>query len=161
MTHIDQTGDEVHLKDFLHSNFRIRDLNVNSYMEDSREGKKGMVINDVRLHKDTLIKNKHQTEKLYQDDADGVGFHDDTFYLDDEEKQDRDSENFPMKFSNGLQNIEKNASKKLPQALIIGVKKGGTKALLEFLRIHPDIRAPGTEIHFFDKFYSKGFKWYR
>jgi len=30
-------------------------------------------------------------------------------------------------------------SKKLPQAIIIGVKKGGTRALLEFLRVHPDI----------------------
>jgi len=50
---------------------------------------------------------------------------------------------------------------KLPQALIIGVKKGGTRALLEFLRVHPDIRGPGPEIHFFDKFYHKGLEWYR
>ncbi|TNN79585.1 Heparan sulfate glucosamine 3-O-sulfotransferase 4 [Liparis tanakae] len=28
--------------------------------------------------------------------------------------------------------------KKLPQAIIIGVKKGGTRALLEALRVHPD-----------------------
>ena len=51
--------------------------------------------------------------------------------------------------------------KKLPSALIIGVKKGGTRALLEFLRIHPDIRAAGSEVHFFDHNYSKGFHWYR
>ncbi|EAW55766.1 hCG1984886, isoform CRA_b, partial [Homo sapiens] len=31
--------------------------------------------------------------------------------------------------------------KKLPQALIIGVKKGGTRALLEAIRVHPDVRA--------------------
>ncbi|TNN04087.1 hypothetical protein fugu_001116 [Takifugu bimaculatus] len=52
-------------------------------------------------------------------------------------------------------------SKKFPQAIIIGVKKGGTRALLEFLRIHPDVRAVGTEPHFFDRFYDKGLEWYR
>lgn len=52
-------------------------------------------------------------------------------------------------------------SRKLPNGLIIGVKKGGTRALLEFLRIHPDIRAPGPEPHFFDRNYEKGLDWYR
>ncbi|MED6254506.1 hypothetical protein ATANTOWER_027845 [Ataeniobius toweri] len=52
-------------------------------------------------------------------------------------------------------------SKKLPQALIIGVKKGGTRALLEFLRVHPDIRAVGAEPHFFDRNYDYGLGWYR
>ncbi|KAL0196990.1 hypothetical protein M9458_005530, partial [Cirrhinus mrigala] len=51
-------------------------------------------------------------------------------------------------------------SKKLPQAIIIGVKKGGTRALLEFLRLHPDIRAVGAEPHFFDRNYEKGLEWY-
>ncbi|TNN84896.1 Heparan sulfate glucosamine 3-O-sulfotransferase 3A1 [Liparis tanakae] len=51
-------------------------------------------------------------------------------------------------------------SKKLPQALIIGVKKGGTRALLEFLRVHPDIRAVGAEPHFFDRNYENGLEWY-
>ena len=49
----------------------------------------------------------------------------------------------------------------LPQAIIIGVKKGGTRALLEFLRVHPDVRAAGPETHFFDKNYARGFDWYR
>ncbi|XP_069809409.1 heparan sulfate glucosamine 3-O-sulfotransferase 3A1-like [Dendropsophus ebraccatus] len=52
-------------------------------------------------------------------------------------------------------------SKKLPQSIIIGVKKGGTRALLEFLRVHPDIRAVGAEPHFFDRNYEKGLDWYR
>lgn len=52
-------------------------------------------------------------------------------------------------------------SKQLPTALIIGVKKGGTRALLEFLRLHPAIRAAGSEVHFFDHHYIKGFHWYR
>ncbi|TKS89554.1 Heparan sulfate glucosamine 3-O-sulfotransferase 3B1 [Collichthys lucidus] len=58
-------------------------------------------------------------------------------------------------FSNG------SGSKKLPQAIIIGVKKGGTRALLEFLRVHPDIRAVGAEPHFFDRNYENGLEWYR
>lgn len=52
-------------------------------------------------------------------------------------------------------------TKGFPQAIIIGVKKGGTRALLEFLRIHPDVRAVGAEPHFFDRFYEKGLQWYR
>ncbi|XP_028267815.1 heparan sulfate glucosamine 3-O-sulfotransferase 4 [Parambassis ranga] len=51
--------------------------------------------------------------------------------------------------------------KKLPQAIIIGVKKGGTRALLEALRVHPDVRAVGNEPHFFDRNYEKGLDWYR
>lgn len=51
--------------------------------------------------------------------------------------------------------------RQLPSALIIGVKKGGTRALLEFIRIHPDVRAAGSEVHFFDKNYMRGFQWYR
>lgn len=51
--------------------------------------------------------------------------------------------------------------KKLPHAIVIGVKKGGTRALLEFLRIHPDVGAPGPEVHFFDKRYGNGLEWYR
>lgn len=56
---------------------------------------------------------------------------------------------------------ELTATRRLPQALIIGVKKGGTRALLEFLRLHPDIRALGSEPHFFDRHYARGLDWYR
>ncbi|KAJ0177369.1 hypothetical protein K1T71_007378 [Dendrolimus kikuchii] len=54
-----------------------------------------------------------------------------------------------------------NTVKRLPDVLIVGVKKCGTRALLEFLRLHPDVRAAGSEVHFFDKYYHKGFEWYR
>uniref|UniRef100_A0A672Y9G0 Sulfotransferase n=1 Tax=Sphaeramia orbicularis TaxID=375764 RepID=A0A672Y9G0_9TELE len=57
--------------------------------------------------------------------------------------------------------LNESESKRLPQAIIIGVKKGGTRALLEFLRLHPDIRAVGAEPHFFDRNYDKGLDWYR
>ncbi|XP_021413508.1 heparan sulfate glucosamine 3-O-sulfotransferase 2-like [Oncorhynchus mykiss] len=56
---------------------------------------------------------------------------------------------------------QKYGNKKLPNALIIGVKKGGTRAVLEFIRIHPDVRALGTEPHFFDRNYDRGLDWYR
>ena len=57
--------------------------------------------------------------------------------------------------------VHPNATKRYPGAIIVGVKKGGTRALLEFLRIHPDVRATGPEVHFFDKNYHLGFDWYR
>ncbi|XP_041085235.1 heparan sulfate glucosamine 3-O-sulfotransferase 2-like [Polyodon spathula] len=52
-------------------------------------------------------------------------------------------------------------NKKLPNAIIVGVKKGGTRAVLEFIRVHPDVRAMGTEPHFFDRNFDKGLDWYR
>lgn len=53
--------------------------------------------------------------------------------------------------------------KRLPNAIIIGSNKSGTRALLVFLKIHPDIRACPTEVHFFDQEenYSHGLEWYR
>ncbi|KAK5856351.1 hypothetical protein PBY51_007954 [Eleginops maclovinus] len=63
--------------------------------------------------------------------------------------------------SNGIPVSNTFGIKRFPQAIIIGVKKGGTRALLEFLRIHPDVRAVGAEPHFFDRFYDKGLEWYR
>jgi len=53
------------------------------------------------------------------------------------------------------------AVRRLPQAIIIGVKKGGTRALLEFLKEHPAVRAPSQEVHFFDRHYDLGLEWYR
>jgi len=52
-------------------------------------------------------------------------------------------------------------SRHLPDTLIIGVKKSGTRALLEFIRLHPDVRAAGSEVHFFDRHYQRGIRWYR
>ncbi|XP_060620503.1 heparan sulfate glucosamine 3-O-sulfotransferase 3B1-like [Anolis sagrei] len=64
--------------------------------------------------------------------------------------------------SNALSSfLNGSGTKKLPQAVIIGVKKGGTRALLEFLRVHPDVRAVGAEPHFFDRNYERGLAWYR
>ncbi|CAL1585429.1 unnamed protein product [Knipowitschia caucasica] len=51
----------------------------------------------------------------------------------------------------------------LPQAIIIGVRKGGTRALLEMLHLHPAVVKASQEIHFFDndKNYARGVEWYR
>jgi len=53
--------------------------------------------------------------------------------------------------------------RRLPQCLIIGVRKGGTRALLEFLNLHPDVQAERREVHFFDNDnrYKRGLDWYR
>lgn len=52
--------------------------------------------------------------------------------------------------------------KSLPGAIIIGVKKGGTRALLNMLKIHPGISAATGEVHFFDRnnTYLRGKSWY-
>ncbi len=52
-------------------------------------------------------------------------------------------------------------TKKLPQAIIIGAKKCGTRALLKFIGAHPNVTTAGAETHFFDRFYHMGLDWYR
>jgi hypothetical protein len=37
----------------------------------------------------------------------------------------------------------------------------GTRALLNFIGVHPNVTTAGAEVHFFDKYYDKGFEWYR
>ncbi|XP_032877031.1 heparan sulfate glucosamine 3-O-sulfotransferase 5 [Amblyraja radiata] len=56
-----------------------------------------------------------------------------------------------------------NMVQQLPQAIIIGVRKGGTRALLEMLNLHPAVVKASQEIHFFDNDgnYAKGIEWYR
>ncbi|XP_067931508.1 heparan sulfate glucosamine 3-O-sulfotransferase 1-like isoform X2 [Watersipora subatra] len=53
--------------------------------------------------------------------------------------------------------------KRLPHFIIIGVKKSGTRALLSFIKMHPDIVTTGMEVHFFDRneSYEQGLDWYR
>lgn len=55
------------------------------------------------------------------------------------------------------------AKRRLPQVIIIGVRKGGTRALLEFLNVHPMIQKSSEEEHFFDNDarHSLGLEWYR
>ena len=51
--------------------------------------------------------------------------------------------------------------KRLPNALIIGLMKGGTTMLRNFIFIHPDVKGIETgELNFFSSNFSKGFSWY-
>ena len=53
--------------------------------------------------------------------------------------------------------------RRLPGALIIGVAKCGTGALISFLGFHPSVRIARDEVYFFDtdSNYAKGLEWYR
>lgn len=53
--------------------------------------------------------------------------------------------------------------RQLPQCIIIGVRKCGTRALLEFLNVHPRVQKAAVEVHFFDDDdrYALGLEWYR
>lgn len=77
----------------------------------------------------------------------------DIFYVDSEPKN--------VVADDQLQIVTSHPVKKLPNVLIIGVKKSGTKALVEFLKIHPDVSASANEIHYFSRNFHKGLDWYR
>lgn len=50
----------------------------------------------------------------------------------------------------------------LPDFLVIGVMKGGTTSLFQYLAKHPQINPPfRKEIKFFDLHYKQGLNWYR
>lgn len=53
--------------------------------------------------------------------------------------------------------------RRLPQAIIIGSRKSGTRALLKFLSANPNIVPASKEVHFFDRMhnYRLGLDWYR
>ncbi|XP_028395243.1 heparan sulfate glucosamine 3-O-sulfotransferase 5-like [Dendronephthya gigantea] len=50
--------------------------------------------------------------------------------------------------------------KRFPTTLIIGVRKAGTRALLAILRLHPQVKSCGPEVHYFDQRYPRGVQWY-
>ena len=62
----------------------------------------------------------------------------------------------------GIQSSPVSLRRRYPDAIIIGVKKGGTRALLDMLNLHPQVTAAKGEVHFFDKEenYERGRKWY-
>lgn len=55
-----------------------------------------------------------------------------------------------------------NKQRVFPQAIIIGVRKAGTRALLNMLSLHPRIMSAREEVHFFDRRdnFDKGISWY-
>jgi hypothetical protein len=54
-------------------------------------------------------------------------------------------------------------SRKLPDCIIIGVKKGGASALLDIIGVHPDVEVAIEELEFFNvnSSYQRGLEWYR
>ena len=52
--------------------------------------------------------------------------------------------------------------RRFPDAIIIGVRKGGTRALIDMLKTHPRVLAARGEVHYFDneENFSKGVGWY-
>ena len=55
----------------------------------------------------------------------------------------------------------KHTNRQLPDCIIIGARKAGTRALLNYLNLHPDIMTAKNEVHFFDEHYDEGLEWYR
>ena len=51
--------------------------------------------------------------------------------------------------------------RRLPHCVIIGEMKCGTRALLVYIGLHPDIAIAVNETKFFTEYYSKGLEWYR
>ncbi|XP_070558757.1 heparan sulfate glucosamine 3-O-sulfotransferase 1-like [Ptychodera flava] len=56
---------------------------------------------------------------------------------------------------------ERSCERRLPNAIIAGVRKCGTSPLMNFLNLHPHVVGPGPEPHYFDAQYDKGIDWYR
>ena len=55
----------------------------------------------------------------------------------------------------------KHTQRRLPQCIIIGVRKAGTRALLKFLNLHPAVQTAAKEIHYFDRNHHLDLNWYR
>ena len=60
-----------------------------------------------------------------------------------------------------LDYITMGTKKRLPDCLIIGTKKGGTRVLISYLGLHSKVSAVEDEIHYFNHFTHLGSEWYR
>jgi len=58
--------------------------------------------------------------------------------------------------------ISASLMKRFPGAIIIGARKGGTRALINMLKLHPSIVTAVNEVHYFDRDtnFAKGVQWY-
>ena len=142
------------------------------YQPDEDEGRYQRDLDNFELHKPlhyrkTLLDDDEPAAYVrviaeHEDDDDSEDTYSEKEYSDWEKQHGLDYNERTKDNNEQISSKAKsNGTKKLPQAIIIGVKKGGTRALLEFIRIHPDVRAPGPEPHFFDRHYEKGLEWYR
>ena len=64
-----------------------------------------------------------------------------------------------------LSNQDSGIAQRLPEAIIVGISKCGTRAILSFLTLHPGISfglgKGESEVNFFNVHYQKGLEWYR
>ena len=60
-----------------------------------------------------------------------------------------------------IERVEDVRKRRLPNAIIAGFAKCGTRALIWFLSNNDVIKAAQQELHFFDRYYEKGLDWYR
>lgn len=52
--------------------------------------------------------------------------------------------------------------RKIPEFIIVGTQKGGTTSLYNYLKTHPKMKLHNNkEIHFFDRYYTRGMSWYK
>ena len=121
--------------------------------------------NGIQKRTERRLADTGGVAKYGDDDADDVEYDDvesaGSYRLYDVDVRENPSTSAKRDRTRRSKGDRKRSWRRLPQAIIIGVKKGGTRALLEYLRIHPDVRAPGPEPHFFDRNYDKGLDWYR
>jgi len=51
--------------------------------------------------------------------------------------------------------------RRLPNVILVGVNKGGTRALITYLDLHPDVVTAKPEVNYFGLYYGRGEEWYR
>lgn len=68
----------------------------------------------------------------------------------------------PPPSSSPTVSVSSELKRRFPVAVIIGVRKGGTKAIISMLDAHPQITAAKGEVHFFDRSanFHQGMEWY-
>ena len=76
-------------------------------------------------------------------------------HLQSENTTDRESQIQRMEIS------AETGERRVPNFIIFGFSKCGTRAFIEFLSHHPDVASAGPEIDFFNQHYEEGLEWYR
>lgn len=52
-------------------------------------------------------------------------------------------------------------TRNLPDCIIIGAQKAGTRALITFINLHPEVVTAKKEVNFHSKNFTRGLDWYR
>ena len=56
---------------------------------------------------------------------------------------------------------QESLQRRLPQCIIVGAMKCGTRALIDYLALHPGVVTTPWEINYFDHYFDRGLEWYR